>query len=321
MDLNTPAADAVPETPSRLRATRHARVDASADFACAGLEDDAAVVLHGVGLQDADAVMLEVARRLGLDEQLEIQAGFAEFRGHRKRASRYFMTVNARGGYQFIPPHSEGTRSSAMRLAAFHCVENTTDGGASILMNVDSDGPAWARLREVAYRGIAADPSAVGRQARMQARAVYGLESVSSALAPDDEVLSAVDSAIPGIEILRVLSRPVPIRCPFADREVLPYWDSIASHDFDSGREYLGLLRAGGLLRNGEPALGIEQLDNAHERRLWSSGATFPELFRARVTVKLGPGDLVIQNNLTWTHSTSNWTPGSGVRTVLAAFA
>jgi hypothetical protein len=30
---------------------------------------------------------------------------------------------------------------------------------------------------------------------------------------------------------------------------------------------------------------------------------------------------LIIQNNLTWTHAVNNWSPGSGLRKVAAAFA
>jgi hypothetical protein len=32
-------------------------------------------------------------------------------------------------------------------------------------------------------------------------------------------------------------------------------------------------------------------------------------------------GDLVIYNNLTWAHSVANWSPDSGTRRVIAAFA
>lgn len=316
----TSHAQPVAEDLSRLGTIRHESTPRSAQFACDALRRDSVTLLREVDHEDADAIVHEVAERLDLAEQLEIQAGFADFRGHRKRANQYFMTVNSRSDYQFIPPHSEGTSAVGMQLAAFYCLENTTDGGASILMNVDSESPAWDRLREVVYRGISRG-GPLTREAILRARAVYGLETTANALDPDDEVLAREDSGIPNLDVYRVLARPKPIRCRILDRDLFAYWDSIASHDFTSGEEFLGLLRASGLLRNADAQSSVETLDNAYQRRVWSSGVAYTALFKCKLTVKMAPGDLIILNNITWTHATSNWSPGSGVRQVIAAFA
>lgn len=307
------------EDSSRFSETRHETVEASVRFASLSLRKDSVALIRGVNEDEADAIMFEVAEQFGLSDQLEIQAGFAEFRGHRKRSSRYFMTVNERRHYQFIPPHSEGTSSVGMQLAALYCIENTTDGGESILMNVNSESAEWDRLREVAYRGIARQ-GPLTREASLRARAMFGLESSAERL-DDEQVLSPVESGIEGLDVYRVLAKPKRVRCKILDRDLFAYWDSIASYDFDSGEAYLNLLRTEGLLKNSEPELGIDSLDNAYERRVWRSGVDYPSLFRCKLTIKLAPRDLVIQNNVTWTHSTCNWTPESGVRQVVVAFA
>jgi hypothetical protein len=310
----------ITEDNSRLEVAQHATIAQSVEFARAALRRDSVALLKDVGQDDADTIMFEVAASFALSDQLEIQAGFADFHGHRKRATRYFMTVNTRDDYQFIPAHSEGTHTIGMQLAAFYGFENSTDGGASVLMNVDADSPAWADVREVAYRGIARN-GPLTREAALRARAVYGLESTSEQLADGDQVLATVDSTIPGLEVLRVLAKARPVHSRILERDLYAYWDSIASYDFASGEGFHALLQASGLLRNSEPPLGIEALDNAFKRRVWRSTVDYPALFRCRLTARIAPGDLLIQNNVTWTHSTCNWTPGSGVRRVVAAFA
>jgi alpha-ketoglutarate-dependent taurine dioxygenase len=75
------------------------------------------------------------------------------------------------------------------------------------------------------------------------------------------------------------------------------------------------------LLREPASGPGVNYFDKAYTRAVWRSGVTYRQLFRAVVIHRLEPGDLLIQNNLTWAHAASNWTPGSGIRNVIAAFA
>ncbi len=310
----------IAEDTSRLEAREHETVPQSVAFAIEALRRDNVALLRGVEQDDADDVMYQVAGGFDLSDQLEIQAGFADFRGHRKRATRFFMTVNTRGDYQVIPAHSEGSHSIGMQLAGFYCFENSTDGGESILMNVAPDSAAWQQVRELTHRGIARD-GPLTREASLRARATYGIETTSTALDEGDQVLATLDSTIPGLEVHRVLARARPVHGRILGREQYAYWDSIASYDFDAGEAFIELLRSNRILRNAQVALGVEALDNAYERRVWRSGVDYAALFRCKLTARLAPGELLIQNNVSWTHATCNWTPGSGVRRVVAAFA
>jgi len=57
------------------------------------------------------------------------------------------MSVNERNDYQFIPPHSEGNHLMNMQLAAFFCYENSTDGGVTVLLNINETFNEWHKLR------------------------------------------------------------------------------------------------------------------------------------------------------------------------------
>jgi len=72
------------------------------------LGNGSVILMHGVIAEHADTLMEEIATAVGLQEELELQAGFAAFLGHRTSVGRFFMTVNSRSDFQFIGPHSEG---------------------------------------------------------------------------------------------------------------------------------------------------------------------------------------------------------------------
>lgn len=97
------------------------------------------------------------------------------------------------------------------------------------------------------------------------------------------------------------------------------YWDTVASIDFQSGQEYIRVLKSSGLYR-GQQHPG-SSLDNAYIRRVWRSNINFDSFFRRGIARKLAAGELIIFNNCSWTHSATGWSPGSGSRTVVAAFS
>jgi hypothetical protein len=294
--------------------------DLDVDIILSSLAEDSVVLIPNVAGDDIDSMIVTVAERLGLRGSLELQAGFAGFLGHRSNIGKYFMTVNNRGDYQFIPPHSEGDSFIGMELAAFFCYENSTDGGETLLMNVDGAGQAWNSLREKKSRGKLGSRS-LSPGERSRARALYRLNLPDDLLQSDDQILEEQKSAIPGLMVVDVLAKPTKVRSRILNRELYAYWDSIASIDSHSANQYECLLRQSALLKNPPDHLRIAHLDSAAPRRIWNSGVNYTEIFKCRITRKLVPGDLIIFNNLTWTHAANNWSPGSGVRKMVAAFA
>ena len=281
---------------------------------------DDVVLVEGLSPTEADVVVGEIADRLGLGEQLALQAAFASVHGHRSNVGQSFMSVNRRRDYEFISAHSEGLHSIGMQLAAFYCRHNTTDGGYSVLLNVDSDSPVWRRLQDVRVKVDLCGRSLSAAEITM-ARMRYQIAIPDDLLGDRDRVLAERPSPLAGARFYDVLAPVRSLRSRILDADLNVYWDSVASTDSDAADEYCSLLRALGLLRLPAGGLDVAELDNAHDRRLWRSGATYAELFKGMICRKLEPGELIIQNNLTWAHSASNWTPGSGVRDVAAAFA
>jgi hypothetical protein len=283
------------------------------------LQSDRVTLLKGVSPERSDEIMLRVADRFGLATNLELQAGFAKFAGHRDNVGRYFMTVNKRDAYQYIPPHSEGTSSIGMQLASFYCFENSTDGGESIFFNISESGAGWNNLRERITRAkatLALNPGEISR-----IRGMYRLNPTIDILRDDESIVQESATGIPGFFLVDVLARARKTFSVILQRDVYSYWDSVASIDFDSATEFLNVLKGCGLLKEPSTHFTDAQFDNAADRRIYRSEVRYADLFSSRLTHKLSSGDLLLLNNWTWTHSASNWSPGSGRREIAAAFA
>lgn len=229
------------------------------------------------------------------------------------------MTVNKRTEYQFIPPNSEGDSVINVQLASFFCLENSTDGGETILMSVDDSSEVWSLLREKVAR-IAPGSRPLTAGELMQARGLYRLDSPPYVSA-GDRIIRERDSEIPGVKLVDVLANTRRTYSSILRRDLNGYWSSIANIDFDSMYSYASLLQGCQFLREPEGGLEFSRMDPVAEDRLWSSGVDYSKLFRCEITHKLRSADLMLLNNLTWTHSASNWSPRSGVRSVAAAFA
>lgn len=310
----------VREDRTRVVITELKNSKADLDLIVKSLRQDHVVLVQKVEAEQADRVMYEVAEKLALHDGLELQAGFAGLFGHRHKVGKYFMSVNERTDYQFVTPHSEGNSFTGMQLASFFCYENSTDGGETILMNVDDSGSGWKSVREEVKRGKL-DNRRLAQHEIVRARGLYQINLPADILRTDDQILHERPTKIPGLTVVNVLAKPVKTRSRLLDRDLNVFWSGIDSADFDSAAEYERMLRQSGLLK--EPPAGLEQcqLDSIADRRVWHSGVKYADLFKCKVTLKLSPGELVIQNNLTWAHAVNNWSPHSGTRKIAGAFA
>jgi|GEM_PF-1465648 len=305
---------------SKLEEIALGDVDVVRDQIIETLKRDHVALVRGATQEQADDILLRVTEFFGLSEALEIQAGFASVKGHRENLGKYFMSVNKRTDYQFIPPHSEGTRFTNMHIASLYCYENTTDGGENILMNVNSESDIWESMSEISLKVDIGDKKLTPTEVSA-AKMMFQITLPDDLISATDKVVKSKPSHVPGIKMFDVLTPSKPTHSVILDKDVNVYWDNMASTDYDSAKEYYAMLTTSGLLREPEKKRRLQQYDNAAGRRVWSSGAQYSDLFTSKLTLKLQPGDLIIQNNLTWVHSTCNWTPASGNRKVAAAFA
>ncbi|MDF7662497.1 TauD/TfdA family dioxygenase [Erwiniaceae bacterium L1_54_6] len=308
----------IPEDTTRLHIIPSANVEISSILDA--LRDDKVVLIRDSSADQADGLIATVAEKLELRSQLDIQTTFASVEGHRSNVGKHFMTVNKRKDYQFIPAHSEGTNLMNMQLASLYCYENTTDGGETILLQTNSASPAWDKMR-VRCRKIDLCGRTLSPAETAAAKMMHQINLPESVLNEDDLILDEQLSPIPGTKLYDTLAKIPPTYSHILERNVMVYWDDVASTDFDSVAGFYHLLQSTGLLKLPPNGLPIKDLDSEHLRRVRHSGVDFTTLFHRKITKKLTSGDLIIMNNLSWTHSAVNWTPGSGNRKVVAAFA
>jgi len=317
---NGESANTIPEDEDRLFILNNQNGHIDMEAALSALRQDKVILIQNTAPTSADRIVFSIAQAFGLDKKLEAEAGFASVSEHRKRIGKYFMSVNKRDDYQFIPAHSEGRHSTNMQLAAFYSVENTTDGGETILLNTNQYSSEWEKLGEIVGKfdisGRTLSPHEI-----TQARLLFNVRIPDDLLSTQDQIISEDSSPLPGVKRFNVLEKLQKMHSVILDRELYVYWDSVASYDKDSGQGYFDFLASTGLFKAPSSSMLPEHLDNAYDRRIWSSGINYNSLFAAKITRKLVSGDLVVMNNLSWVHSTNNWTPNSGTRKVAAAFA
>ena len=311
----------VPEDRSRLVILECDRHRADSNIALDAIRKDQVVLIRNIFADEADGVIHGIANGLGLAEDLSLQAGYARLYPHRHNISEFFMSVNERDDYQIVVPHSEGSTAQIMQLAVFYCYENNTDGGESILMNVDASSKVWQSLREKRRRGKLLRSKTLTQREIMRARGQYALNLPEDLLKDDDQILLEEETQIPGLSVAEVLAKPVKVHSRILNTDMYVYWDTVSNIDHDSALEYWRLLKQCGLLKEPAGGLGLERLDTQNPDRIYQSGLDFSQLFKCKITLKLSPGDLIVQNNFTWTHAASNWSPGSGTRRIAASFA
>ena len=285
------------------------------------LQQDKVVKLSGLSSKQADAAIYDLAVHLGLESDLEMHAGLADLFGHRKKLSKYYMTVNKRRDFQCITPHSEGASFQNIQLVSFYCHENSTDGGTTVLMNINEDTQDWYQLKEVSLR--AKLPNRKLSTAELsEIKMRYQVELPRDQLQDTDHVLSAKPTHIPGLEICDVLAKPRKTFSTVLGRDVFAYWSSISRFDSNSIVSFRGVLKDAGLYKTppGDPASSSYD-DGFTDKKIHASGVNYGQIFNNKLTLDLKPGDFVVMNNLTWAQGVSNWTPDSGSRTIAAAMA
>ena len=311
----------IPDAPHKLLRINGDLHESDFNYIVEALQKDMVVLVRDLSPERANEIMYGVASILKLDNAMKLQAGFATYYGHRHNIGEYFMSVNKRSNYQFVTPHSEGSSFVGMQLASFYCFENSTDGGETILMNVDNAGTGWSLLRENVKRGKLNSRTLVPREL-IRIKGLYQLQLPEDLLKADDIVLQEQsETAIPGLTVLEVLATPKKIFSVILESETNVFWDTVSSIDFDCAREFETLLRENRLLSGADRDMSTQMMDSVAARRIWSSGATFSNLFKQKLIHKLAPGELIIHNNLTWAHGANNWSPSFGTRSIAACFA
>ncbi|MCF6442196.1 hypothetical protein L1077_22475 [Pseudoalteromonas luteoviolacea] len=282
------------------------------------LKQDKAILINDVSFKDANKLMLELAKIFNLQDSLELNSNFSSTLEYRQKVGKYFMTVNKRKDYQFVAPHSEGSSKLGIQLAAFYSVDNTTDGGETVLFKTNHSSDCIKGLKENLAKGKILKKLSSADLTKI--KILSRLSFPEDALTDGDEVLSEKEYK-EGFVYCETLVKTRAVKSVILNKEVYPYFDSIERIDSDSPQEYLTFLKNVSLFKEPESDFDFSLIDDSHHNRIGSFGSKYNELFEGVLIKKLTKRQMLICNNLTWCHSVANWTPGSGVRKVVAAFA
>ena len=281
---------------------------------------DEVALVRSLRMRDAERTLLDIADALGLAQKLEAQSAFASFQGHRQNVGRRFTTVNTRRDYEYITPHSEGTSDMGIQLAAFYCRNNTTDGGETALFHTSSGSLERSGLRQLCVC-LDTEGRVLSESEKNVLRAKYGAGVLTAQVAEGDIIHSELDAGASLPRAFRVLKPIIPTLSSILRVPLYAYWDNVSSIDLECARGFSSLMHKNGLLKTPLDDADAEKMDNARHRRLWQSGFHLDQVSDHFSIIKMCEGDLIVVNNLSWAHAVANWSPGSGCRDVLAAFA
>lgn len=273
------------------------------------------VLLRGIDGHRIDNIIEAVVDQFNLRAELELQAGFATVKGHRESLSKYFMTVNKRDPFQCIPPHSEGGSFANMQLVSLYCYENTTDGGETVLLNLDEAVDLQQFVRERVKRGkVDSQQLSAGDISRIKMQ--YSLHLPDDLLRKDDMVLREQESGFPGLKVIDALAMPRKTWSKVLQKEVIAFWSTMKSTKSNLNQEFIQHLREWGVYREQPSSEGPVHLEPASYEI-----SNYEQIFKGKIIYRLAPGELIIMNNHTWVHAASNWTSNSGCRNIAVAIA
>ena len=279
------------------------------------LKDDNVALIREVTPSDKDSITYNVAKSFGLETSLELFAGFASSIG-RENVNKYSATVNSRDDYQFITPHSEGGSTININLTSFYCFENTTDGGHTMLFNTNQKSDLWSKLYEKVKRFDSHRELSQGEI--MELKITLGINYPYDKLKDTDEVLTKKEFNS-DIMVYEVLAKLETSYSTILNKDLYVYWNTVGGIDKSNSQQYVELLKQEKLLI--ENNMPISKLSSSWKSHVRSFHSNYNELFKSKITYKLEKNDLIFFNNQSWTHSATNWTPNTGVRKIVAAFA
>lgn len=279
------------------------------------------VVIRPITFEAAGAVFADLADHFGVRDSYDVQMQHVvSMMAARDAVENVAVTVNKRGAYQLVQPHSEGDTTAPLELFALYCVQNAAAGGESVLSLVNQDADhSTLRAKEKAIldRGLSRTELNVLRRHHLDARTV---------IAGGEPFCRVLAAGAHGDVVVRYapLARS---RSVVSGGNVVTYWDNVTVHDRAFHRFNHALLRDLGLLRSQDGADDYSAYLHVEDDSPWAPADTdsggleqTSRLFRCHVVHKMRAGDLLLVNNRTWTHAANNWSP-EDVRTLYAMYA
>lgn len=286
-----------------------------------GLARNRLVLIRQMPFERAGALFGELVDAYDLRDSYEIQMQYVvELMAARDAVDNVAVTVNKRGPFEIVQPHSEGDTTAPIELFGLHCIQNAASGGENVLSLINQSAD-HSRLR-------AKEKAIVDRGMSTQER-----NKLRSSHLDAKDVLS---DAPPGCRVLAesahgsVIVRPVPLtpgRSVVSDSTLVTYWDNVTVHDHAFHKFNYELLRDLGILHTRAGQSDYTAYMHVEEDTPWSpvdsdSGGVdeTSRLFECHIVHKMEAGDFLLFNNRAWTHAVNNWPPEE-TRTLNAMYA
>ena len=274
------------------------------------LANDKLVLLRSFSFEKSTALFNQLVDHYGLRDSYDIQMQFViQMMSDRTGIEDVAVTVNSRGPFEVIQPHSEGHSTSQLDLFGLFCKQNANSGGQNILSLINQSAD-YSKL--VAKEKVITGQNLSQTDINELRSTHFDAKIVASDNRPTDKVLYETEK---GKVVVR--NNPIkPSKSIINNQDIYTYWDNVTVHDHAFHKHNYELLKALGILNENSSA-NYEDYMHIEEDSIWApadtnSGDTAEtaKLFDQHILHDMQPDDFLLFNNKAWTHAVNNWTPG-----------
>lgn len=269
------------------------------------------VLIRSLSFENSTIFFRKLVDHFGLSDSYAVQMQFVvHMMESRKPKDDVAVTVNERGPFQIIQPHSEGDSTSPLELFGLYCKKNSKSGGENILSLI-SQSADHSKL-------IAKEKAVVGENLsnddinRIRGHHLDAKEVISNCLSTD-RVLNVEQKG-------KLVVRNVPIKASksiISKEDLYTYWDNVTVHDHAFHEHHYELVKKLNILNKSSENADYKTYMHVEDDSDWAPADTksgdiseTSKLFDLHILHKMDVNDFLIFNNRAWTHSVNNWLPG-----------
>ncbi|PHS16272.1 MAG: hypothetical protein COA78_04005 [Blastopirellula sp.] len=273
------------------------------------IESDKLVLIRSIQHEQASQLFSELVNHYGLKESYDLQMQLVvHMMEGRSSINDIAVTVNEREPFQIIQPHSEGDSSSQLDLFSLYCSQNALHGGENVLSLINQSADhSNLRAKEKVIVGEDLTDFEVNE---LRSHHLDTKRADKSILEKDRMLMETSRGSI----VVRTVPLE-PARSAINGEELVTYWDNVTVHDIAFHRYQFELLNHLAILNNGGEN-NYESYMHLENDSDWvpadTNSGTLEQtsaLFVCHIVHKMQPGDFLLFNNRSWTHSVNNWPP------------
>ncbi len=275
------------------------------------LSENKLILISSLSFENSTIFFRKLVDHFGLADSYAVQMQFVvHMMEGRKPKDDVAVTVNERGPFQIIQPHSEGDSTSPLEFFGLYCKKNSNSGGENILslINQSADhSKLTAKEKVIVGENLSDDDINRIRGHHLDAK-----EVISNCLSTD-KILNAEKKG-------KLVVRKVPIkasRSVISKRDLYTYWDNVTVHDHAFHKHQYELLKKLNILNQSSENSDYKNYMHVEDDSDWAPADTqsgdiseTAKLFDVHILHKMKAHDFLIFNNRAWTHSVNNWLPG-----------